>query len=159
MAKLYMLIGAPGTGKSTWTAKYERECDILPVIISSDNLIDEYAAQHGLTYTEAFGKVDSKDIDRKIRENFRNAVASKSDIIIDRTNMTVRSRASWLAQVPNDYERIGVLFSLDKDVLSERLEKRKIETGKFIPHHVVTGMLEGYQPPLPTEFDVVLENK
>ena len=43
MPKLYMLIGVPATGKSTWVEKHKGDA----LVISSDDLIEAYAAEQG----------------------------------------------------------------------------------------------------------------
>ena len=65
MTTLYMLVGLPGTGKSTWTDKFKRryreeQSDLSfktnqPLewnlsVISTDNIIQLIADQHRLTY-------------------------------------------------------------------------------------------------------------
>jgi len=53
MAKLYMLVGVPGSGKSTWVANQKFEDAI---IASSDAYIDTVAAKSGKTYNEIFSR-------------------------------------------------------------------------------------------------------
>ncbi len=56
MPKLYMLIGVPASGKSTWLKK-----NMSPdsVIVSSDDHVERLAAMQGKTYNEAFKEVAS----------------------------------------------------------------------------------------------------
>ena len=52
MAKMYVLVGVPGSGKSTWVKSQDwaAEC----AYISTDGFVDEYAASVNKTYSEVF---------------------------------------------------------------------------------------------------------
>jgi glycopeptide antibiotics resistance protein len=50
--KLYVLIGVPGSGKSTWI-KNQKWTDTC-VIVSTDEFVEEYAKSVGKTYSEVF---------------------------------------------------------------------------------------------------------
>ena len=142
MPTLTILVGLPGSGKSTWRAEHT-----AAVIISSDDLIDEFAAANGLTYSEAFKKVDMKQIQRDIMSRFQTALVEGRDIIVDRTNMPRKSRALFLNGVPDTYHRRAVVFRVPEEELKRRLRERASATGKFIPEHVVLGMQSSYQEP------------
>lgn len=64
--KIYVLVGPPSVGKSTWTSK---QFDTKPYIISRDDIVDQVASSKGWTYDEMFmlpppdskiGEVDEK---------------------------------------------------------------------------------------------------
>ena len=50
--KLYMLIGVPASGKSTWI-KSQAWSD-KTVVVSTDRFVEEYAEKQGKTYSEVF---------------------------------------------------------------------------------------------------------
>ena len=53
MSTLYMLIGVPGSGKTTWlNQKYD--ISIGDFIVGSDYIIQEVADQFDISYNEAF---------------------------------------------------------------------------------------------------------
>jgi tRNA uridine 5-carbamoylmethylation protein Kti12 len=151
MPRLYMLIGVPGSGKSTWRNAFLKSNDA--VIISSDDEIDAFAEDQGLTYSDAFKIVDFKKIDAKINADFSKAVKDKQDIIVDRTNMSKKSRSRFLSSLPANYEKHAIIFQCPEEELRRRLDKRAKETGKFIPDQVLYTMLRNYQEPDLTEFD------
>ena len=126
------------------------------VVISGDDLIEEECARTGKTYSEVFADHDFKEQKRILRERFLTAIADKRNIIVDRTNLTVKGRRSFLASVPKTYQKIAVNFIYDEETLFERLDKRGNDTGKVIPHQVVRDMIASYQPPTEEEFDKIV---
>lgn len=152
----FILIGPPASGKSTYRARHLVD-SVRPVtVISSDDMIDDFAAQNGITYSEAFPKVDMKAIVKDLRALLLDAVSNDHDIIVDRTNMTVGSRNKTLANIPKRYRRVGVVFDVPREVLDERLAARAQATGKHIPAHVVDGMISSYEEPIVGEFDEII---
>lgn len=153
--RLIMLVGVPASGKSTWTKEYLNNTTRPTVVISSDNLIDEFAKERGITYDEAFPLVDHKELARKCMHDLRDACAKKQDIIVDRTNMRIKSRRKFKSSVTKDYAQFAVLFVTELDEISRRLKDRSVRTGKSIPWHVINSMLETYEAPENGEFDLV----
>jgi len=138
-SEIVYLVGLPGVGKSTYVSKYYKNY----VIISNDGLVEEYAKKHGLSYNDAWGKVNFKDIKRNLKEKFNDAVKHNKNIVIDNTNLTVKSRKLYEA---DNYIKTAVVFSITDSEWNKRSEKRKIETGKVIPTDVIQNMIKLYQP-------------
>lgn len=153
MPSIYMLIGVPGSGKSTWRENYLKNNDA--VVISSDDHVDDFAEKNGVTYTQAFGMVDMKDIEAKIRSDYMDAITSGKDIIVDRTNMSRKSRSRFLSFLPDGYEKHAIVFQCPEEELQRRLTKRAEETGKSISDAVIQSMQRNYQEPTLSEFDDV----
>jgi predicted kinase len=149
MAILYMLIGVPGSGKSTWIGQQDWAKDC--VLVSSDKLIDIEAARQGKTYNDVF-KEYIDEANRLMLEDVKAAVAEGKDIIWDQTNTSRKSRKSKLAKVP-DYRKIAVVFATpDEAEWTRRLGNRP---GKTIPMPVLKAMAEGLQMPTEDEFDEI----
>lgn len=141
MAKVYMLIGVPGSGKSTWLSNQDWAKDIP--VVSSDRFIDEYAAKEGKTYNEVFAdyiKVATKLMDNQVLI----CKANGCDIVWDQTNTNAKSRAKKLA-VLDGYEKIAVVFRTpEKEEHDRRLASR---VGKSIPDNVMRSMIENFEEP------------
>lgn len=148
-----VLIGAPGSGKSTWIKNNVGDIDDNVVIISSDDLLEKWGKVRGLTYSEAFNHAEFrfKDIETEMFSILDNAVANKNNLVIDRTNMSKKSRNRILSHVSKDYTRIAIVFNVDRKELDRRLAQR---VGKHIPKNVVDGMLKSYEEP--SEFSKVI---
>lgn len=151
----YILIGPPASGKSTYrTVLAAQHPDA--VFVSNDDIIDEFAAANGMTYSEAWHVIDQDMVDRLMRTRFRDAISARRVVVVDRTNMTVKSRRRFLSQLPKGYKKVGVVFNVPRDVLDIRLKTRAEATGKHIPAAVVDSMIASYQEPIIGEFDSVL---
>ena len=147
--KIYMLIGAPAAGKSTWVEKeFQGEC----AIVSSDKIIDEIAFETSRTYDQVFSTY-MKVAERMMWEDFDSCVSGGySPIVVDRTNMSVKSRRRFFERLKNfhrghGYEIHAVVFPLpEKEEWKSRLDSRP---GKTIPQNVLDSMVSSFQ--MPTE--------
>lgn len=143
MPKLYVLVGVPGSGKSTWVANQEWAKDCA--YISTDIHVEAYAKSQGKTYSEVFDEYMPTAIDLMM-EDVERARTKGQDVIWDQTNTTVKSRARKFRQFPG-YDAIAVVFKTPgMQELDRRLRSRP---GKEIPRKVIVQMVE--QLVLPTE--------
>ena len=143
MPNLYMLIGVPGSGKSTWVSTQDWATDIP--VVSSDRFIDDHAREQDKTYNEVFK--DYAPIAMRLMENqVLICQANNRDIIWDQTNTSAKSRKSKLAMLPN-YHKVAIVFQTpEKEEHARRLASRP---GKHIPANVMSSMISSLQ--LPTE--------
>ena len=149
MSKVYMLIGVPGSGKSTWISNQDWAKDC--VLVSTDKLIELEAARQGKTYNDVF-KDYIAEATRIMNDDGSEAVAAGKDIIWDQTNTSRKSRKVKLAQVPG-YYKIAVVFATpDSAEWQRRINNRP---GKMIPDAVLKAMADGLQVPAEGEFDEV----
>lgn len=152
--EIIVLIGLPGSGKSTWVRNMLAKTDVDYVVVSSDDEIERMAAADGLTYNDVFDKYVGKATGI-MKQKFKDAVNNGKSIIWDQTNMSPKKRRGILNQVPKNYRKIAVAFEVDDEELNRRLKNREKE-GKTIPPHVVKSMAQSYVPPSKQEgFDEV----
>lgn len=155
--KLFILVGLPASGKSTWTNEKLANSPYSFDVISSDNILEQIARDEGKTYSEVF-KDNAAFANSEIWKEFREAVKQRNNIIWDQTNMTSKKRRKILSQIPKEYEKTAVIFEVDQDTLFDRMNKRAEKEGKHIPRHVVENMLQSYQEPHVDEgFDNVIK--
>ena len=143
-SSIYVLVGAPGSGKSTWMAKYLIDNEAM--IVSTDTELERIAVEKGISYGQAF-KESYGSAEKAAKRKFSEAIEANQNVIWDQTNMSSKKRRKILSQVPNRYNKVAVVFQLDRDVLNERLAIRAKETGKFIPQSVVDDMLRVFEMP------------
>jgi len=156
-----MMVGAPGVGKSTFLKKLQEEsngaCNPF-ILASTDDLVEIEAAKMGLTYSEAFHKVNQKKVKREMEEQIAKAILARKNIFHDQTNMGRKARTSKLAVVPDSYNKICLNFTCDDKVLQARLDARAALTGKVIPPFVLKNMFNSYVAPSRSEgFNLILE--
>jgi predicted kinase len=152
MSELVMLVGVPGSGKSTWV---KENCDPMQFnLLSTDNYIESVAEKEGITYNQAF-----KDHIKKATDNMnkmaKDAFSNNRNVIWDQTNLSKKSRKAKLAMVPAHYTKIAVYFPApNKEEHKRRLDSRP---GKTIPSHILKDMIDCIQIPSHDEgFDKVL---
>ena len=154
---IYVLIGVPGSGKSTWSKKLMESSIREFVVVSSDAVIDEIAAEKGLTYSQAFGDYIGLATS-KAKQRFREGLNADKDIIFDQTNVSKKKRRGILQQVPKHYRKVAVVFNTEDREVKNRLDKRAKETGKYIPESVMADMYHRWESPTRDEgFDEIIK--
>jgi len=148
------LVGPPGVGKTTWLNDNPSFVDFI--VASTDSILEQYADQHGITYRQAFQQ-HMKEAEKQFKDQICACVESNLNIIFDRTNMSVKSRAKLLNMVPNHYKKTAVVFLAPKHIIEQQLEKREQETGKHVPEAVLETMLANFEFPTTVEgFDHIM---
>ena len=141
-----LMVGLPGSGKSTFVERY------VPsnwVVISRDNLVEEYAQNHGITYDEAW---KAEDFDAVVDKQIRSAISEKRSVVIDKTHMGPKSRRRSLAPFPKSYAKTAVVITENFDTIVERSIAR---VDKTITDRVLRDMTLRFRPPTYDDFDYI----
>lgn len=149
--KFIMLVGVPGSGKSTWINSFVSKSPEEWIVMSTDDIIEDWAKKNGKTYSEAFAILDFKDIQSKFDSKLKTALQNKQNIIWDQTNIQSGARKKKLSQIPSFYQTAAIAFEVSEDELMRRLADRSNNTGKTIPDTVIRSMIRNYQPPSKSE--------
>jgi len=157
MPNLYMLVGVPASGKSTWLKNKNIvgvRCDpeANSMIISTDDYIEENARRQNKTYNEVFNMSISWANEMADRD-LEFAIENDLDIYWDQTNLNAKTRKKKLARVPSSYKKIAVVFPIpNREEWLRRLDSRPDKT---IPRSIIVGMLRSFEMPTTAEgFDV-----
>lgn len=150
MPTLYMLVGVPASGKTTWTKQNKGNA----LVASSDDYIEKQAEKMGTTYSDVFDDY-IKAANNHAIQIARTAFSDKLDLIWDQTNLTKNGRRNKLKMVPNDYKKVAVFFPTPHmDILKTRLTSRP---GKNIPDYVMNSMIKTLEKPTKDEgFDDII---
>jgi predicted kinase len=132
---LYMTVGVPGSGKSTWIKN--QILNDSYVIASTDKFVEEYAEEIGKTYSDVFQDYMPTAVNLMAAEVVDARDANKH-IIWDQTSTTVASRAKKIRMLP-EYYKIAVVF---KTPPTAELQKRLERGGKIVPWGVVSKMAQ-----------------
>jgi predicted kinase len=139
--KLYMLIGVPGSGKTTWAKNQDwfRDC----AYISTDKYVEEWAENVGKTYSEVFEEYMPVAVAR-MAGAVNGARDAGKDIIWDQTSTTLASRTRKFRMLP-DYYAIAIVFQTPDE--QEHQRRLKTRPGKVIPEHVLHDMVWNFEMP------------
>lgn len=155
-----MFVGIPASGKSTVIQDFLIGMGFPDVFIySSDAYIEEKAKELNSTYTEVFSKFVKEarvEMDKKLKKSIEEG----KHIFWDQTNLGKKKRASALSQIPNDYYKICVYFTVPETEEELKEHQRRLDSrkDKFIPSHVIKDMIDTYVYPTKGEgFDVIYE--
>ena len=150
MATVYVLVGVPGSGKSTWIQNQDwaRDC----VVVSTDAFVEQEAQRQGRTYNEVFDDYMPTAV-KLMADQVVEAREAGQDIVWDQTSTTVASRKKKFNMLPN-YHAVAVVFPTPEPAeLERRLASRP---GKSIPWNVMQGMISGFKTPTEQEgFDEI----
>lgn len=138
-----MLIGVPGSGKTTWAKSQDwfRDC----AYISTDQYVQEWADNVGKTYSEVFEEYMPMAVSR-MAGAVNGARDAGRDIIWDQTSTSISSRAKKFRMLP-DYHAIAVVFQTPDE--EEHQRRLKTRPGKVIPEAVLFDMVWNFE--MPTE--------
>ncbi|MBP2313573.1 ATP-binding protein [Azospirillum soli] len=155
MPTAYVLMGPPGSGKTTWRNAFLAERAGRAVAVSRDDVVEDFAAANGLSYREAW-RAFAKPIDKEYRRRLTDAFTHGLDVVVDATNVTAKARRRILSRVPEGWERVAVLFDAPDAELERRLRERAAAGGTRVPLWIIATMRKDWVPPEPGEFDRVL---
>ena len=146
--KVYLLVGSPGSGKSTWRKDFISKNPNTKCVCP-----DEYRAIIG---GNAANQAVSFQAFCACYDDMKQYLDQGKDVIVDATNMYRRTRKKFI-QIAREKSAsvVAMVFEVDKPTLLKRIAKRVSEGGMNVPENVVDNMLSKYQCPDTNEVDVV----
>ena len=158
-----ILVGISGSGKSTYVKDH-----CIENICATDKFVENLGKERGLNYSDTFEMLQMNNQFGEITKLFYNEIEDNikkgREFIIDRTNLTVESRASLLRQLRvwgklYDVNLFieAVVFNPDLSIIMHRLRKREDEEDKKIPDDVIAKQVDVFEVPTNDEdFDMVV---
>lgn len=127
MANLIMLVGIPGSGKTTHSAELSKKYNAK--VISSDKVRQTYVG------------IDEKDVFPTVYRLCIEELKNGGNVILDATHITpkVRKRTfDALDQYDVEYDKIAIYFDTPVDVCIKRVEIRNKDPKElFLPLEVI----------------------
>lgn len=151
--KLYLTVGVPGSGKSTWIAQQNFD-PTSTVITGTDRYVNQHAVETGQTfdqvlhsYIDTASKLMYADVARATKNNL--------DLAWDMASITPWCRTVHLQSIPAHYYKIAVGFPIPEQ--SEWTRRLNSRVGKVIPAFILKRLPLDFVLPSTSEgFDEVL---
>ncbi|MBI1667718.1 phosphatase domain-containing protein [Capnocytophaga periodontitidis] len=130
MSKLLILVGAPGSGKSTFARYFLRTEDNWIRVNRDDFRLMQFGDSLMIPFYE-------ERISKMVEASVLTLLKSDTNVIIDATNTSLRTIQDMI-HTYTEYADISFkVFDLPVNELVKRCDKRYEETGKFISKSVV----------------------
>ena len=136
---LYIAVGLPGSGKSTYAKDFIKGKDIE--YLSSDSLRAVYGkGEDDQTVTPiVFGHIK-----RKVDEFLKDG----KNVLVDATSVNRRERSDYINSAKKYGAKVvALVFKMDRNGLIARNKKRGEEGGRVVPDWVIDKMLNKYEEP------------
>lgn len=152
----YVLIGASGSGKSTFTSQRLAvravETGRPFVIHSMDALRHEW---YGDDYSEAYRlSTEDKTFKSRVQQHFMDLIKNGGDVVVDNTNVSTKSRGFYVQEAAKKgYQVHGVLFPV---TLADVIARQTTRPDKNVPIEAVVRQYNSIQLPNYGEFDYIV---
>lgn len=145
--KVIMLIGAPGSGKTTWRKHQVAVHGYSCISLDETRALIGKGEEDQEVSTSAFLIAYQK---------LARLLAMNKSVIIDATNMCPGTRKPFL-KISKEHKAItmAVVFERSKEILLQRNKQRGEQGGRNVSEKVIDEMLKRYIPPKPDEFDEI----
>ena len=142
--KLIILVGIPGSGKSTYANKYLRKKNTL--VLSSDSIRKQ-------VFGDANAQYNNKLIFSILFKRARSKLKQGLNVVIDATNISSSIRKETLSYFADlDLQKIATVFNAPIEVCISRDKNRTRSAGE----QVVLKLAGKYEPPTTEEgFDEI----
>lgn len=130
MSKLFILVGIPGTGKSTWANTFLSHAEV----VSSDAIREELTG-------DATDQSVNKQVFNLFHQRIGEQLAQQNDVIADSTALDARSRA----------ELVSIAATFDADVYLvvfsnlAQAARRNATRDRVVPDDVMIRMIDKYE--------------
>lgn len=138
MSKLYLMIGLPGSGKTTIAKELERLTNAL--YICPDDIRQEICG-------DANDQSKNSEVWETAYKRLELYLSHDDTVIFDDTNVTVERRAEVLSHTDSDTECIAIFVNSPYHVCVERNNKRD----RKVPEDVIKRMMNKLQKPYKRE--------
>ena len=146
---LYITVGLPGSGKSTYVKNFIKDKDIE--YLSSDSLRAVYGkSEEDQTVTPlVFGHIK-----RKVDEFLKDG----KNVLVDATSVNRKERSDYINTAKTYGAKVvAIVFKMDRQGLIDRNKKRGEQGGRVVPDFVIDKMLNKFEEPSYSEgIDVII---
>jgi len=130
---VYMTVGLPASGKSSWVKKNAEKLEAT--VLSSDRIREAWYGSEEI-------QGDSQKIFDHIYKKTKELLKEGKNVIIDATNISQKRRLQFVREF-NEFNKVAVYFNTDYFTCI----KRNSERGRTVGHHVILRMYHNLQVP------------
>ena len=146
---LYITVGLPGSGKSTYAKEFIKGKEIE--YLSSDSLRAVFGkSEEDQTVTPlVFGHIK-----RKVDELLKDG----KNVMVDATSVNRKERSDYISTAKKYGAKVvAIVFKMDRQGLIDRNKKRGEQGGRVVPDWVIDKMLNKFEDPSYSEgIDVMI---
>jgi len=143
MSTIYIAVGLPGSGKSTYAKNFIKGKDIE--YLSSDELRAVFGkSEEDQTVTPlVFGHIK-----RKVDEFLKDG----KNVLVDATSVNRKERSDYINTAKKYGAKVvALVFKMDRQGLIDRNKKRGEQGGRVVPDWVIDKMLAKFEEPSTSE--------
>ena len=136
---LYITVGLPGSGRSTYVKNFIKDKEIE--YLSSDSLRAVYGkSEEDQTVTPlVFGHIK-----RKVDEFLKDG----KNVLVDATSVNRKERSDYINTAKKYGAKVvAIVFKMDRQGLIDRNKKRGEQGGRVVPDWVIDKMLNKFEEP------------
>ena len=142
-----MLVGCPGSGKTTFRKNFIKENPNF-TIISSDDYIERKCKELNISYSFLWNKMEYNDwteLHQELKRRTLEALYERNNIIVDLTNITKHRRWKNAQYIPDFYHKVAIVFNISLDKMIKRDKTRDIS--REIPENSLIDIFNSFEYP------------
>jgi len=148
---VYMLIGLPGSGKTTTAEKLMKEDPSLVYLSIDDEIMN--LNKYSYSYNGAWSKERQKEASSIVFEKMKKLIEEKKSFILDGTNFQEKIRRRQLNAIPSKYyNKIAMVHLTGEKKLIDVMSSRK---DKNVPNESIHNMAKEFLYPSFDMFDSI----
>ena len=146
---LYITVGLPGSGKSTYAKEFIKGKEIE--YLSSDSLRAVYGKDEN---DQSVTSIVFGHIKRKVDEFLKDG----KNVMVDATSVNRKERSDYINTAKKYGAKVvAIVFKMDRQGLIDRNKKRGEQGGRVVPDWVIDKMLAKFEEPSYSEgIDVMI---
>ena len=136
---LYITVGLPGSGKSTYAKEFIKGKEIQ--YLSSDSLGAVYGKDEN---DQSVTSIVFGHIKRKVDEFLKDG----KNVLVDATSVNRKERSDYINTAKKYGAKVvAIVFKMDRQGLIDRNKKRGEQGGRVVPTNIIDRMLSKYEDP------------